>query len=182
MVYKIPGYQALLNPTLPMKTIFLIAFVSCLFPGVTKAQIDKGTIYAGVTTNLNYTSTDFDLDDNLNSLNINLNGGYFLASNFLAGGTFGYSASGFGDLDNTATTLGIFLRNYLNGAVFFGLGYESFNPDEGSTLERIPVEAGYAAFLNDHVAIEPSITYSFGIGDIDANAISINIGFGIYFR
>ena len=130
-----------------MKTFFLSALLTCFFPGIINAQIEQGTIFLGANAGLNYSSQDFDvIDDNLNVLEIDLNVGSFIADNFLLRVSFGYFASGFGELDGSSVTLGAFGRYYFNTPVFLGLGYESVNPDGGDALGRIPFRIGYAAF------------------------------------
>jgi hypothetical protein len=86
------------------------------------------------------------------------------------------------------TGFGLFSRYYVNGKIFFGAGYTSnrVKIDLGSfgegkaTINAVPLEVGYAAFLNPNVSIEPSIGYTIFSGDGDGSAFGINVGFGIY--
>ena len=46
----------------------------------------------------------------------------------------------------------------------------------------IPVEVGYAFFLNRHVTIEPALYYKMSLHDFSGNStVGLRIGFGYYF-
>ena len=169
-----------------MKKIFFTVISIYVFATTASAQIPQGTIFAGVTSNLSYSSTSFDVtDDNQNIFNIDLNGGYFVGDNILLGATFGYSSFSFGDIDefdDSATNYGIFGRYYVNGQIFLGLGYQAVKPEDIDAIGSIPFEAGYAAFITDDITIEPSISYAIGVGDNESDTFVFNIGFGIYFN
>ena len=166
-----------------MKKLFLTSFTVFLFLGTAVAQIDQGTIYVGGSANVNYRSEDIDvIDDNANFLNIGVAGGYFVGDDFLLGASFGYNGIGLGGIDDSQTSLGAFFRYYFSTPVFVGLGYDRVDPIAGDNQSFIPLEVGYAAFITETVALEPSVSYALGVGDTDINALEINIGFGLYFR
>lgn len=164
-----------------MKKFLLAACAVLVFAVAANAQIPQGTIFAGVSSNLSYSSTSFDgFDDNQNQFTLNLNGGYFVSENILVGAQFGYSSLNFGESDFSSTQYGLFGRYYVNGEIFLGLGYQATKPEDIDALGSIPIEAGYAAFVTDDITVEPSISYSLGVGDNEANTLAFNIGFGIY--
>ena len=147
------------------------------------AQINKGTILINTQTNLNFTHGESD-GESENVFSLKAAVGYFVAENLAIGPVFSYEKEG----DVSLTGIGLFGRYYVNGKVFFGAGYSSnrlkFNIDGygdfTSKVNAIPLEVGYAIFLNQNVTIEPSINYTTYSGDGDGSTFGLNVGFGIY--
>jgi hypothetical protein len=47
---------------------------------------------------------------------------------------------------------------------------------------RIPVEVGYAFFVNKNITIEPAVYYKMSLADFSDNStVGLKIGFGFYF-
>lgn len=167
-----------------MNKIVLSFAVCALMTTGAFAQISKGTIMAGASSNINYTSTSYDgFDDNENTFNLDLKGGYFVIDNLAFGLNIGYNKYSFGDAIDVSTTMfGIFGRYYYNGAIFAGVGYNSTKVEDSDAVNFLPIEVGYAAFITDDIAVEPSLSYHLGMGDVDANMFMFNVGFSIYFN
>ena len=162
------------------ETIFTLV-VGLAFAGPAFAQIGQGTVLIGASSNLNYSSTSFDgADDNLNSFNINLGVGYFVIENLALGIELGYDKITFGDNDASSTTFGLFGRYYVNGKIFLGAGYRSSKGEDSDAVNSLPLEVGYAAFITDNIAVEPSFGYALGLGDNESNTFGLNVGFSLY--
>jgi outer membrane protein W len=104
--------------------------------------------------------------------------GYFLIDNLAVGASLSVTTSKFkpeddNDPENSGSELLLapFVRYYLSQGIFFqgqfGIGSSKEEFSSGNVtvetkygLSSIGIGAGYAYFLNDHVAIEPLIGYS----------------------
>ncbi len=167
-----------MKKNLILTLLFLIGFTSI------QAQTDKGRIFLGVGSVAGFSSSSIDgIDDNSNSFSVNLTGGLFVIDNLLAGANVGFGTSSFMDFNSTSFSFRPFARYYMNN--FFagaGLGLASTDTDDVRVSgTRIGLELGYAAFLNDHISIEPVLSYSLGGGDFDGNnQLSLSVGLGIY--
>lgn len=164
------------------KTLTTLMFV-ILFAGVSVAQIEKGTVLVGASSNLGYSSaSNENSDDNVNLFILDLKAGYFLIDNLAAGLSFGYTKYSGDNLDGSSTAFGLFGRYYVNGKFFLGLGYNSTKVEDAEAVKSVPLEAGYAAFITDNIAIEPSLRYAIGVGDNESNSFGLNVGFALYFN
>ncbi|MCR9250387.1 MAG: hypothetical protein NXI20_08175 [bacterium] len=166
-----------------MKKLILSLTILGFISFSANAQIEQGAIFAGINSNLSFSSTNLNLDgsnDNLNSFNINVGGGYFLIDNFMVGLNAGYSSISQGDNDASSTLIGVFSRYYINGAPFIGVGFDNIKPDEADSYGQFIIQGGYAAFLTDNVSVEPAIQYLVETGASDRNTFAITVGFGIY--
>lgn len=165
-----------------MKKLLLTLTAVFLFAAL-NAQIEQGTIYAGVNSSLGYSSTSIDgADDNVNQFNINLMGGYFFIENLMGGAGLGYNSITQGDFDSSTFNWSLFGRYYINGEFFLGAGYESIKPDGSDATNSVNLTGGYAAFITDDITVEPALNYRLGMGDNDTNTFSLNVGFGLYLR
>jgi hypothetical protein len=165
------------------KTIFMTLFAVCLSGGTAIAQINKGTFLVGASSNLGFSSTSTEIsDDNVNVFLLDVSGGYFVIDNLALGLSFGYSKYSYEDFDGSSTSFGLFGRYYVNGKVFLGLGFASAKVEDSDAVNSIPLEVGYAAFVTDNIAIEPSLSYSLGLGDNESNTFGLQVGFTLYFN
>lgn len=177
---KANAYFGKSNKLVMKKGIFTICFVTML-AGASFAQIEQGTVVVGPSTNLGFTSMSFDgVDDNLTTFNVNLGAGYFVIENLAFGLNFGYAKVSFGDDSESATSFGLFGRYYINGKIFLGAGYASTKSEDSDAVNSLPLEVGYAAFITDNIAVEPSFSYELGLGDNESNAFGLNVGFMLY--
>ncbi|HLT71738.1 MAG TPA: outer membrane beta-barrel protein [Cyclobacteriaceae bacterium] len=163
------------------KILFTICFVAAL-AGSSFAQIEQGTVLVGPSTNLGFTSSSFDgADSNLTTFNIDLAAGYFVIENLAVGLSFGYLKVKYEDIiDESTTSFGLFGRYYVNGKIFVGAGYSSSKSGDSDAFGSLPLEVGYAAFITDNIAVEPSFGYELGLGDNDTNTFGLNVGFMLY--
>jgi len=166
-----------------MKKITLTISILLLFAATSYAQIQKRSVLVGASSNLGFSSTSYEGgDDNLNVFTLDLKTGYFVMDNLALGLRFGYNKYSVGDNDVSQTLFGLFGRYYVNGKIFFGAGYSSTKFEDSDASNSLPLEVGYAAFITDNIALEPSISYSIGLGDNDAKAFGLNLGFTLYFN
>lgn len=151
--------------------LFIFAVVSAT------AQINKGTILLAGSSNLSGIQQDEDSGDDV-MFNLSVKGGYFLMNNL----TLGLNASVDKPFGTNTKTIGIgpFARYYFGGRLFLGAGYTSYSADDFS-YSAIPVELGYALFVADVVAIEPSLFYLKYGGDAEGSLFGVNIGISIFF-
>lgn len=160
-----------------MKKVFLTLFAACMVFAAS-AQISQGTILVGASSNAGFTSYNEDAGD-YSQFNIDLKGGYFVIDNLALGLNLGYTKID----DASQTTFGAFGRYYVNGKIFGGIGFNSTSVDLGgsdATVSTIPIEVGYAAFINDAIAVEPALSYSILGGDAEGAAFGLNIGLTLY--
>lgn len=120
---------------------------------------------------------------------MNARGGYFIIQNLVGGINLGFSSTNVGDFSVSSFNVGPFARYYFDKA-FFGASFLSVNSktenvggDNNTNGTQFNLELGYAAFLNNSVAIEPALTYLTTGGDLGGvTGFSLNIGFNIYLK
>lgn len=151
-----------------------------LFAAITvfaaSAQIGQGTILLGGSSSLDFTSFNEDAGD-YSQFDVGVKGGYFIIDNLALG--LNLSLSKNSELDDALLGVGPFARYYFNGKIFGGAGINIVKFGEFSATE-IPLEVGYAIFLNDAVAIEPKVNYSVFGGDASGGAFGLNVGISVY--
>lgn len=150
--------------------LFLVGVISA------QAQFGKGTKYVGASMSgfgMSYsTSEKF-------QLGIDLHAGYFVADCLMLHGIVGYEHSN--QVDNV--NVGAAARYYFDQCgVFMGAGaeYQHHSPSHNDVM--IPVEVGYAFYVNHFIAIEPSVYYKMSLHDFSDNStVGLKIGLGFYF-
>lgn len=163
-----------------MKKVVLSVF-AVLVVFAASAQIEQGTWLVGASSNAGFTSYNEDAGD-YSEFSLDVKGGYFVIDNLAVGLNLGYAKVD----EASATKIGIFGRYYVNGKIFLGAGYNSNTLDSGVdgadkvTVSEIPLEVGYAVFLNNAIAVEPALGYSIYGGDGEGSAFGLKIGFSLY--
>lgn len=176
-----------------MKKIVMI--VSALVLGTSAmAQTDQGGWMLGAGSNLGYSSVkqDNDQEDAENALSFNVRAGYFVIDHLAAGLDIGYNSTSQGDADASALGVGPYLRYFLMENKLFGeLSYQFQTVSAGGENlgngSAIGIGAGYAAWLNDNVTIEPMVKYSLlgfkaeGADEaVNGSGFGLMVNFGIY--
>lgn len=148
-------------------------------PGLSKGSLLTGGGLAFSFGNAESTySDDFGSDSyesDYSSTSLTPNVGFFAANGFALGLILNLTSTSFKEEDDskettTQHTIGPVIRYYFTNGLFLhgeiGLGnhvekysYEGDTEEDKADLFIWKVGAGYAIFLNDHVAIEPSIQY-----------------------
>lgn len=201
-----------------MKTVFTI-FALVLMSSLTQAQESdfsaktKGTYFGNGSVSV-FSTTNKVGDDSSNSFSIDFvpRAGYFISDNLAVGLGLVVSSNKettdglFGEQEVTTTGFGItplaryYFENNFFGEAAVGVGFSNtsfggetlpgLDSDIKSNSFGFRVGAGYALFLGDHIAIEPSINYSWeDINPEDApsdfnqslSSIFLNIGITAFF-
>ncbi|NRA12553.1 MAG: hypothetical protein HRT57_11420, partial [Crocinitomicaceae bacterium] len=146
------------------------------------AQINSGTMVAGGSASFNHRAYPNGISGST-SLSIQPQFGIAVADNFLVGGWFRmYSIK---DVRSNFS-VSPFVRYYVNN--FYAQGGYGFSyskaGDISSTGSIIDFELGYAAFLNDNIALEPAFYYNatFSGKSYIYSDFGFKIGFQIYFN
>jgi hypothetical protein len=196
-----------------MKTFFTILVITIISFGAF-AQFEQGNMLVGgaVGAKFNTEKTKFegttDTDGKFTEFTLSPQFGYFVINNLAVGGGLdltlqSYKPDGL-DGKSTATLLlfSPFARYYFRPGIFlqskFHLGSRKYKNDIGQNTNESKngvsgwsLGAGYAAFLNDNVAIEPMLGFeSLSYKDKDSNqnvkdissGIFLRVGFQIYLR
>ncbi len=193
-----------------MKKVILIALTVLTFSGISFAQFEQGRILAGgsigLKTNTNKTKNNNTTSTNSKSVDISVNpkAGYFIIDNLAIGAGLNITsttqkADGSTEKETyTSTSIEPFVRYYIKPGIFFqgafGVGPGKYKETNGNTTTTTKfntsnwsLAAGYAIFLNNNVAIEPTIGYGSSTMKLKANdnknidsGLFINVGFQIY--
>lgn len=159
-----------------MKKGLLTLFAAVTFFAAS-AQINQGTILVNAKSDLSFTSYSPKDGDTSSDFQIALKGGYFVIDNLAVGAQLGYFKDS--EADDAGTSLGVFGRYYINGKFLLGAGVNA-NKYGDFSYTSIPLEAGYAAFITDNIAIEPTVTYEIQSGDQEGSQFGIAVGFSLY--
>ncbi|UII30989.1 porin family protein [Fulvivirga ulvae] len=192
------------------KTLLAVIMVAAVV-SFAQAQTEQGSILAGGSVSMEFENnkreTGSTTVDRGNSFyaSFNPNVGYFFMDGLAVGLELGVSSSTFkadqSDYEsrNTSLSFGPFVK-YYHKSNFFGLGSfavgsaKSEVDDNGTSevkygLFNWRLGAGYAVFLNDHVSLEPMLSYgSNTLKNKDAdpeiktldNGLMISVGFQIF--
>jgi outer membrane protein len=158
-----------------MKKVLLTVFAA-LTVFVASAQIEQGTWLLSGASDLSFVSNNEDAGDD-SQFDVNVRGGYFVIENLAIGLNLGVSK--WSEADDATIGVGPFARYYFAGKVFGGAGINIIKMGDFSATQ-IPLEVGYAAFLNKVVAIEPSLNYGIYGGDLEGAAFGVNVGISVY--
>jgi hypothetical protein len=159
-----------------MKKGLLTLFAALTFFAAS-AQIEKGAILVNGQSSLDFTSSKPDGGDSFSEITLGLKGGYFFIDNLAVGPQIVYYKHS--EADDALTGFGLFGRYYVNGKIILGAGFNS-NKAGDASWTTVPLEAGYAAFVTDNVAIEPVVSYELWSGDQKGSAFGLSVGISVY--
>ena len=175
-----------------MKKIFTILCAGILTLGLS-AQTDAGNIMLEGNSNLNFTSmsissvevdgTSLDVDDDGTSqFGLDVVGGYFFMDGLAGGLILDYSSSSAGDASSSSMTIGPIVRYYIGesgmwGQLSYGIGSSSeddgTNSYDGPSISALGFGVGYAVWLSDNVAFNPSLGYSMVTSTMDLGSVDM---------
>ena len=179
----------------------LIALCAVALGTTAMAQTDQGGWMFGAGSNLGFTSTkeDNDQEDAVSNFDLDVRAGYFVIDNLAIGLDLGFSSTSVGDQSSSGFEAGPYVRYFLPMKIFAEVGYQfgsqKTTVDLGPPIGEVDVEygtgalnigVGYAAFLNDNVSIEPIVQYVMTSttpdeGDsVSGGGFGVGINFGIY--
>jgi len=156
--------------------IFVMLFVFGLAAPTANAQFEDGDRFINTQlTGLDIAKWDFSMEGDPNSseftqFGLNLSGGQYFQDEMAAVVTLGYlsvSPDEGGSLSALSLTAGV--RRHFGSNLFVGGGLSlnsiKLEDDYGGTNDMkaymIALEAGYAYFITDRIAIEPGINYAY---------------------
>ncbi len=166
---------------------FLLLLITIFSFSLLSAQTEKGSMIVG--GDLGFSSQSrMNTDETFSQFEISPIFGYFVEDNIAAGARLSFVSEKFSEDDDgsSAFSFGPFARYYTALGIF---GEVAYTFTSLTILDRdavngsfITPRVGYAAFINDHVSVEPSIYYSLGGGDLydEINIFGIDVGFNIY--
>ena len=158
-----------------MKKILLIM---CLLLGTltANAQFAKCTKY--VSASLSGLGLSYSSNQKFR-LGVDATAGYFMADCLMLKGNVTYNHTK--EIDDISVGAG--LRYYFDQCgVFMGAGadYVHYTPSDNDV--QIPVEVGYAFFVNRFITIEPSLYYKMSLDSFSQKStVGVRIGLGFYF-
>lgn len=158
-----------------MKKIFL-ALLLLVGSLSAHAQFSQGTKYIGASISglgLSYSSNE------KFRMGLDASAGYFVADCLMLRATVGYDHTK--EIDDV--NIGAGARYYFDDCgVFLGTGleYQHYTPSNNDLV--LPVEVGYAFFVNHFITIEPSLYYKMSFHDFSNNStVGFKLGLGFYF-
>ena len=174
-----------------MKKIFLF-LVATLFAVNAFAQLEQGSLRIGGTSELGFLNLKpKGADYSTNSLTLGVDGGYFFMDNFSVDAALLFDYEKDSDEDDALTTFGVEVgvRYYLPVKVFFGAGFDlvtsKYGDNDSVSGTGLNLKVGYAAFLSDKIALEPSVGYRLGLSDEEkgtqANGFGVQLGISVFF-
>ncbi len=161
-----------------MKKVLFVVFVSFLMVGSTMAQlpISKDNFFVNANT------SDFRLSfSDGTSFNLGAHGGYFLADKLaLVGGLTIEASDGYNAFGIQAGARYYFLEQSKGSFFASGLLGVRKQKDVDATF-GLTLNAGYAIFLNEHVALEPMVNLWLPFSSDYDVIFSIGGGISVYF-
>lgn len=169
------------------------AFVLLLVSTHAISQTEKGSTLVGGALSLQTTK-------NNSNFSVTPNIGFFAANNFAMGGALNLNFSKIGDVKNNQFGVGPYLRYYfgktqtkpflLTEGSFLSAKYETFDPltnvktKTSSNGVGFLVGLGFAAFVNDVVAVEGLTGYNYSDfkGSTGSGGFTMRLGFQLYFN
>ena len=170
--------------------LFILALYFCTITGA-MAQTEKGGFRLGGSTSVDFlNSKHAGYEFKASELNIDVSGGYFIIDNLSVDIGIDYNMQKESGDNNTATVImgeaGI--RYYLPVKVFFASSFNFLSLDyarEWTTGTAISLKTGYAWFVKDNIALEPSVGYRIGLSNkkrfTKYDQLSLWLGFSVYF-
>ena len=191
------------------KTLLVVAALFTV--GLVNAQTEKGNMIVGGDVSLDFATNKAESNGTTvdvgktTEIEFSPQFGYFVMDRLAIGAELTYQSETFkpdgggGDDKFSLVGLGPFVKYYLENGIFgqlnagFGSGKFETTNGQGATQEtkysastwRLGV--GYAAFLNEHIAVEPMLSYGSDVlknKDTDVksidNSFRISVGFTIF--
>lgn len=158
-----------------MKKILLLLFL-VLGTLSAQAQFEKGKKY--VSASISGLGLSYSASEKFR-LGLDATAGYFVADCLQLRASLSYNHTR--EIDDVSVGAGA--RYYFDQCgVFLGAGGEYVHYTPCSNDVQIPVEVGYAFFINRYLTIEPSLYYKMSLSDFsDKSTVGVRLGLGFYF-
>ena len=158
-----------------MRRLGLLAVMAFMVLGA-RAQFSAGTKYVGAS------ATDLGLSYSTSEkwrFGVNATAGYFVFDQVMLNAEVGYTHTQAVD-DFTAGVNGRYY--FVENGIYLGVGAAFVHYTHNSNDVMIPVEVGYAFYLNHYLTIEPAVYYKMSLDDFsDKSTVGLKIGLGYYF-
>ncbi len=169
-----------------MKKVLLMMIAIVLTAGTAMAQIptERGNAFVNAHT------SDFNLSfGNGTRFSLGANAGYFVFNNFAVLGGLGVSATKYKEngieFKTNSFNVNVGARFYFaeqNNGKFFASGLFGVDKAKGrDATASLTFNAGYALFLNEHVALEPLVNLWIPFSDGYDVRFSLGAGISVYF-
>ena len=182
-----------------MKRLFLI-LAGCLLAAAASAQtLPAGTMFVNPTlTNLSFNAISVSVEgekESFSRFGLQASGGYAIMDDLAIIAGVGLQGGKFEDSSVTALDLFAGARYYVIPNVYVGanlvLGNANIKNDLSDEVDSslkantlgVEVNAGYSYFLSKNFAVEPSLSFNYGLSTkvqdqaINLSVFSLNIGF-----
>lgn len=158
-----------------MKKIALFLLSLC-FTLSAAAQFERGTKY--VNASLSGLGLSYSSNEQWN-FGVEARAGYFAADCLMLTANVGYDHRR--NLDDVS--IGVGARYYFDQCgIYMGAGAEYNHFTKSNNDLMIPVEVGYAFYLNRYITFEPALYYKMSIHDFAGNStVGVKLGLGFYF-
>jgi hypothetical protein len=170
-----------------MKKIQLLSII-CLLAAAANAQTEKGgfTVSGGL---------GLQTGESASQVVFNPSFGFFVADNFLLGGFISGNFEKLGETKTNQFGIGPFARYYIGKAATKPFVVTEFDflsrttketgaPDIKTNGTRFLFGLGFAAFINENIAVEGITGYNYSkFKDVDGSGgFTLRLGFGLYFN
>jgi len=157
------------------KFIAILAFFALVATNA-NAQFDAGTKY--ISASLSGFNLQYSTSERLR-FNLEAAAGLFVSDGLLLYANVGYEHQRHvDDLFAGANARFYFKQN----GIYMGGGAQFVHYTKSSNDIMIPVEIGYAFYLNEYLTIEPAAYYKMSIHDFSNNStVGLRVGLGYYF-
>jgi outer membrane protein len=169
-----------------IKSILLLIILFGMTTVISAQTVNKNAWMLGGTMGFNSIKTEGN-DTSEIWLNVSPNVGYYITNDLAIGARFSLFTYSYGGSVNYQFGVGPWARYYFINSLFAQAGMDfgsaafdffSFNADGGSTTIHMGI--GYSWFLNNSVAIEPSLQYSiYNAGEDGLQADYTRFGFNM---
>ena len=159
-----------------MKKIFAIMAFLAFAATNAQAQFEEGTKYINASLsglNLQYSTNE------RSRMNVEAAAGVFITDGLLIFANVGYEHQRhLDDLFAGANARYYFTQN----GIYMGSGAQFVHYTKSRNDIVVPIEIGYAYYLNHYVTFEPAVYYKMSTHDFSNNStVGLKIGFGYYF-
>lgn len=159
-----------------MKKFFAILAFFAFITANAKAQFDAGTKY--INASLSGLNLQYSTSERLR-FNVEAAAGLFVSDGLLLYANVGYEHQRHLD-DIFVGANGRFY--FKQNGVFMGAGAQFVHYTKSSNDIVVPVEIGYAFYLNEYLTIEPAAYYKMSMHDFSNNStVGLRVGLGYYF-
>ena len=155
-----------------------IILLLCLLVGplAAHAQFEQGKKY--VSASVSGLGCSYSTKEKFR-MGVDVSVGYFMSDCLMLRANLGYDHTR--EIDDFSAGVGA--RYYFDQCgVYLGAGAEYVHYTPSSNDVRIPIEVGYAFFVNRYITIEPSLYYKMSLDSFsEKSEVGARIGLGFYF-